>query len=247
MTQKALTNIEAGRFEPVINAHMLAQAYSDIAFTVSKIVDGSGLRALSLVNSSTLYIKPTGRATTRVDSGYVDSSLLTFLDALLSRFPVINSLTDTKTTAHELPDKEDIITMSISSIRERIAAPYSNRLVDRLNYLHEVSVDDFPEQEPMVYESLRVFIDFFDTNPALTEPDLVLSISGNVCAEWHCLLTKELLTVEFLPSGQVNYCVFALGSEKPVNFNRASGVVSANSLIKIVEPFNILPWIIGKS
>lgn len=134
----------------------------------------------------------------------------------------------------------------ISSARKRIAAHYSNKLADRLNYLYKVSAEESPEQGLMSSESLHGFIAFFASHTDLLEPELVLSPTGNICAEWH-RLPDELFSVEFLPSSQVNYCVFASDPDDRSNINRSSGIVSANALLKIVEPFNILSWIIIKT
>lgn len=247
MRQKELSQITARsnnkpRFEPVTNAHMLAQTDSAIVRECSNIVAGRNAQEFSSVYSLA-YIRNTVVVTTYIDSFLLISSLMKCSDPLLSNYHIIELLPDTKPT--KLTD-EDIILLLISSIRERITAPYSNRLVDRLNYLYEVRAEDSPEQDPIPTGSLRAFLEFFATNHALIEPDLVLSPLGNICAEWH-RLPNELLSVEFLPSGQVNYCVFALDTENPVNINRSSGIISANSLIEIIAPFKILSWIIEKA
>ena len=129
----------------------------------------------------------------------------------------------------------------ISFVRNHVRLAYSGSLANRLEYLREVSIEEAPEQAPISVSSLQSFISFITSEPRLVEPDLVLTYSGNIRAEWH-KSRKEHFSVEFLPNGQVRYVVFARDPDHATRTDRASGLVSAETVMAKVKPFNVLTW-----
>lgn len=132
----------------------------------------------------------------------------------------------------------------ISFIRNHVRLPYTGRLVNRLEQLREASIEEAPEQALISVNSLQSFVSFITREPRLIEPDLVLTYSGNIRAEWH-KSRKEHLSVEFLPNGQVRYVVFARDPDHATRTDRASGLVSAETVMSKINPFNVLDWAVS--
>jgi len=150
----------------------------------------------------------------------------------------LKSTTDSPSIYNSTPPS---LTELISFVRNHLNVPYADELANRLDYLLKASIEEAPEQDPISQESLCGFIKFLDMVPNLVEPDVVLSLTGNICAEWY-RSPREFFSVEFLPTGQTHYVVFSRDSEYPSQTDRASGVVSANSLLTKVKHFNVLSW-----
>ena len=107
--------------------------------------------------------------------------------------------------------------------------------------MREVCIEEAPEQTPISTQSLQGFILFLQREKNLAEPDIVTTYTGNIRAEWH-RSRKEHFAVEFLPNGQVRYVVFSTDPNYPSRTDRTSGVVSAETLMDKVRPFNVLYW-----
>ncbi len=129
----------------------------------------------------------------------------------------------------------------ISFIRNHLWLAYSGNLANRLDYLRKASIEEAPEQAPISVNSLQSFVSFVEREPGLAEPEVVLTYAGNIRAEWY-KSRREQFSVEFLPNGQVRYAVFARDPIHPRRTDRASGLVSADTLTEKVMPFNVLSW-----
>lgn len=129
----------------------------------------------------------------------------------------------------------------ISFVRNHLQVPYASELADRLDDLHEASIEEAPEQSPISTLSLYRFINFLQKEQNLEEPDVVLSDEGHIVAEWH-KSRREHFSVEFMPDGQARYVIFSPDPDYPSRTNRVSGLVSADTLMKKAEPFNVLSW-----
>jgi hypothetical protein len=130
----------------------------------------------------------------------------------------------------------------ISYIRNHLRSIYASDLANQLDYLREASIEEAPEQSPISAASLQGFISFMQIEGDLAKPDLVLTYTGNIRAEWH-KSRKEHFAAEFLPTGQVRYVVFASDPSHPSRTDRTQGLVSADSLLDKVKPFNVLSWV----
>lgn len=129
----------------------------------------------------------------------------------------------------------------ISYVRNHLKSAYASNLANRLEYLRDASIEEAPEQSPISVASLQGFISFIQKEHSLSKPDLVLTYTGNIRAEWH-KSRKEHFAAEFLPNGQVRYVVFARDPNHTLRTDRTQGLVSAESLLDKVKPFNILSW-----
>jgi hypothetical protein len=129
----------------------------------------------------------------------------------------------------------------ISFVRNHVPLTYSASLANRLEYLREASIEEAPEQASISENSLQAFVSFITGEPRLSEPDVVLTYTGNIRAEWH-KSRKEHFAVEFLPNGQVRYVVFSRDPVHAKRTDRASGQASAETLMAKVKPFHVLAW-----
>ena len=129
----------------------------------------------------------------------------------------------------------------ISFIRNHLRLAHASNIASRLEYLRETCIEEAPEQAPISVQSLQGFIFFLQRESNLAEPDIVITYAGNIRAEWH-RSRKEHFAVEFLPTGQVRYVVFSSDLNHPSRTDRTFGVVSAESLMGKVSPFNVLSW-----
>lgn len=132
----------------------------------------------------------------------------------------------------------------ISFVRNHLKSVYASELASQLEYLREASIEEAPEQSPISAASLQGFITFIQENNGLAEPDIVLTYTGNIRAEWH-KSRKEHFAAEFLPNGQVRHVVFSRDPSRPSRTDRTQGLVSADTLLEKVKPFNVLSWAAG--
>ena len=129
----------------------------------------------------------------------------------------------------------------ISFVRNHLRSAHASSIASRLEYLRKASIEEAPEQAPISAQSLQGFISFIQREKNLAEPDIVITYAGNIRAEWH-QSRKEHFAVEFLPTGKVRYVVFSPDPNHPSRTDRTSGVVSAETLMVKVRPFNVLSW-----
>lgn len=139
------------------------------------------------------------------------------------------------------PSNYSYKTTSVLDLMSYIKNHIDFDLAKRLHDLRQAAFDEEPEQSLISSDSLRNFIGFINSNTNLVKPELMLSPAGNICAEWH-RSKKEHFVLEFLPTGQVHYVVFGKDKDYPSRTERTWGVVSSNSVMGKVIPFNVLSW-----
>jgi hypothetical protein len=129
----------------------------------------------------------------------------------------------------------------ILHVRERLRSEFAERLANRLDYLAKISQEEYPEQAPIAPESLQDFVAFLESTPKLVYPDVVLTPSGNIQAEWRKGKNRHF-AVEFVGSGDVHFMVFAPDPKDPYKTIRASGMATVASLTDIVRPYGVESW-----
>jgi len=149
--------------------------------------------------------------------------------------------------SQDLPSSEyrdaDLTIYDLTSyIRNHLDWPGVGEIAARIEFLNTCCLEEGPEQAPVSESSLCGFIDFLQASRELLTPDIVVSLTGNICAEWHKSF-KEHLSVEFYPNGQAKYVVFSQDSDFQSRVDKSTGVVSTGSLLKKIMPFNVLDWI----
>ena len=133
----------------------------------------------------------------------------------------------------------------LSSLLEFVAtalnAPFADRLARRIRLLLDAAKEEEQVTEQPSLDSLRNLLYFFQTQPGLRYPDLVLSPPGFFRAEWYVSPTRYF-AAEFLPGGDSRFVVFGpnrLHSQKTL---RLSGTVSVDLLSEAVRPFGVFEW-----
>lgn len=129
----------------------------------------------------------------------------------------------------------------ICYVRERMKPPFAKRLAKRLEFLVEVSQEEYPHQAPITPQSLQDFVRYLQSVPNLVYPDVVLTLNGNIRAQWREAKTRHF-AVEFLGEDDVRFVVFAPDPKHPGKTTRVSGLSSVDSLMELVRPYGVLGW-----
>ena len=126
----------------------------------------------------------------------------------------------------------------IYKVRDVLPAPFTSRLVSRLELL--AGEPDEPDEQSMAPGSLRNFMDFLSKFlrevPNLVYPDVVLSFSGNIGVQWR-KSQNEQFSAEFLPSGDVRFLVFTPNPKHQDKVIRASITTSVDLLLDTIKHF----------
>jgi len=123
----------------------------------------------------------------------------------------------------------------------QINITFSKQLASRIQFLFETSKEECPDEVAILPESLKNFVSFLQAEPNLKYPDLVLSPSKNIRAQWRTAPNRHF-AVEFLPTSDAHFVIFAPDPKHPGKTNRISGIVSVDSLMPTAQPHGVLSW-----
>lgn len=126
-------------------------------------------------------------------------------------------------------------------LKDQSNITFAKQLADRLRFLFDVSREEYPEEVAIHPESLRCFVGFLQSAANLKYPDVVLSPSKNIRAQWRTGPNRHF-AVEFLPSGDGHFVIFTLDPRHPEKTIRMSGIVSVEALMETVQPHGVLSW-----
>ncbi len=138
-----------------------------------------------------------------------------------------------------LPD-EDKINRSLVSIRYNKNISYAQRLADRLRDLYESVLED-PDEEPLTPGSLINFIYFLSETPGLRYPDVSLTPTNEIRAQWRTAPNRHF-AVSFSSMGDARFVIFKPNSDDPDRIDRFSGITSIATLIETTRPHRVLEW-----
>jgi hypothetical protein len=138
-----------------------------------------------------------------------------------------------------LPD-EDKIDRSLVSVSRNKNISYAQRLADRLRYLYE-SVFEDPDEEPLSLDSLINFIYFLSESPGLKYPDVSLTPTNEIRAQWRTAPNRHF-AVSFSSMGEARFVIFKPNSDDPDRIDRLSGITSITTLIETTRPHRVLEW-----
>jgi len=138
-----------------------------------------------------------------------------------------------------LPD-EDKIKRSLVSIKYNKNISYAERLADRLRDLYE-SVLEEPDEEPLTPGSLINFIYFLSETPGLRYPDVSLTPTNEIRAQWRTASNRHF-AVSFSSMGDARFVIFKPNSDDPDRIDRFSGITSIATLIETTRPHRVLEW-----
>lgn len=137
---------------------------------------------------------------------------------------------------------EDKVRRTIECVKFLESLPYAERLANRIQWLLQATLDD-PEENQIIPESLSSFLAFIEAIEGLKYPDIVLSPSGNIIARWR-VDTNRNLCIEFLPTVEVRFVVFAPNPDRTL---RISGVAPVAGLWDTLKPFQVERWVLNDS
>jgi len=138
-----------------------------------------------------------------------------------------------------LPD-EDKINRSLVSIKYNKNISYAERLADRLRDLYESVLEDLDE-EPLTPGSLINFIYFLSETPGLRYPDVSLTPTNEIRAQWRTAPNRHF-AVSFSSIGDARFVIFKPNSDDPDRIDRFSGITSIATLIETTRPHRVLEW-----
>jgi len=149
----------------------------------------------------------------------------------------------TESPFDELDEKltdEEKIKKLIDYVREESNIQFAHELAIRLNFLYE-AVNEDPDEVPISTESLRNFISFLQNTTNLKCPDVALTPSNEIRAQWRTAPNRHFAVV-FLPTGEARFVIFTPNPKDPDKIDRFSGITSVDSLMETVQPHRILEW-----
>ena len=131
---------------------------------------------------------------------------------------------------------------SIEGLLASLTALYGGRLASRLRYLVDAAAE---EGLALGIESFIDLAEFLKAHRQLIFPDLVLSQSGNVRAEWVAGRNRHLV-VEFLGSDNCRFVLFVPNRNHNERTVRLSGYLSVDLLLSTVQSQGAVSWISRK-
>ncbi|HUU53064.1 MAG TPA: hypothetical protein VMW44_00320 [Candidatus Bathyarchaeia archaeon] len=139
----------------------------------------------------------------------------------------------------KMTDEEQIKKL-IDYVREGSKIKFAHELAVRLNFLHE-AVNEDPDEVPISIESLRNFISFLRNTTNLKYPNVVLTPSNEIRAQWRTAPNRHFAVV-FLPTGEARFVIFSPNPKDPDKIDRLSGITSVDSLMETIRPHRVLEW-----
>jgi hypothetical protein len=117
---------------------------------------------------------------------------------------------------------------------------FAQELAVKLNFLNEV-VNEDPDEDPISIDSMRNFISFLQNTTNLKCPNVALTPSNEIHAQWRTAPNRHFAAV-FLQTGETRFVIFAPNSKDPEMIDRISGLTSVDSLLETIQPHNVLEW-----
>ncbi len=139
----------------------------------------------------------------------------------------------------ELKDDNHKIRDIITHVRCSSALSYAEQLASRLGLLASLA---YEETSGLSLDSLRNLLSFLQSHRKLSYPDLVLTPSGNLRAEWR-KARNRYFAVEFLSEEECRFVVFAPNPHNCEKPYRISGSTSPEKLLDTVQLYGRLDWI----
>ena len=141
----------------------------------------------------------------------------------------------------EFKDNDEKVEEVISFLEKGSKLDYSVRLANRLKYLFEVSIEEYPDEESIAPESLRYCLSFLHTAKNFKYPTAVLTPLKNIRLQWRTSPNKHF-AVEFLSSGDAHFVIFAPDNIHPEKIKRLSGITSVENLLETITSQGVLSW-----
>ena len=141
----------------------------------------------------------------------------------------------------DLREEEETVREIILHIRSHLKADFAHQLANRIEFLLEAAREEYPDEIAILSKSLRNFIGFLQSEKNLKYPDVMLSPSKNIRAQWR-IASNRYFAVEFMVTGNAQFVVFSPDPNHPESTIRLTGLVSIDSLMETVRPHGVLSW-----
>jgi len=132
------------------------------------------------------------------------------------------------------------IKRQINAIIDETNIRFSRELAARLHFLYDAVLED-PDEDPVPIESLVNFIRFLQDTPNLKYPEVVLTPSNEISAQWRTGPNRHFAVV-FQVTGETRFVIFTPNSKDSKKTDRLSGITSVDSLMELVEPHGVFDW-----
>ena len=109
------------------------------------------------------------------------------------------------------------------------------RITKRIAYLDGLAADD-PDEPPVSLESLQRFAAFVVTRRHLLYPLIGLTPDGFIEAVWDTS-DGDMLTMDFLPVGDVRFAVLLATSESEPRQRSLGGLLPPDDMMNAIRPF----------
>jgi len=149
----------------------------------------------------------------------------------------------TESPFDELDEKltsEEKIKKLIDYLRRESKVQFAQELAVKLNFLNEV-VNEDPDEDSISIDSMRNFISFLQNTKNLKCPNVALTPSNEIHAQWRTAPNRHFAAV-FLQTGETRFVIFAPNSRDPEMIDRISGLTSVDSLLETTQPHKVLEW-----
>ena len=157
-------------------------------------------------------------------------------DPLGSPFDVLEETLPDRKKARQIKKIKRII----KSIIDKSNIHFARKLVARLNFLYEAVLED-PEEGHVPPESLDNFIKFLQNTTNLKYPDVVLTPTNEISAQWRTAPNRHFAVV-FQATGEARFVIFTPNPKDPAKIDRLSGITSVDTLMEVVAPHGVLDW-----
>jgi hypothetical protein len=149
----------------------------------------------------------------------------------------------TESPFDELDEKltsEEKVKKLIDYVRGGSKIQFAQELAAKLNFLNEVINED-PDEDSISIDSMRNFIRFLQNTTNLKCPNVALTPSNEIHAQWRTAPNRHFAAV-FLPTGETRFVIFTPNSKDPEMTDRISGLTSVDSLLETIHPHKVLEW-----
>ena len=143
----------------------------------------------------------------------------------------------------ELDEKltiQEKINKLIDYVRDDSKIQFASELAVKLTYLNEI-VNEDPDEDPISFDSMRNFISFLQNTENLKCPNVALTPSNEIHAQWRTAPNRHFAAV-FLPTNKTRFVIFSPNSRNPEMIDRISGLTSVDSLLEKIQPHKVLEW-----
>jgi hypothetical protein len=128
----------------------------------------------------------------------------------------------------------------IDQIRLSSTLSYRDRFVARIKALLNAYAEE-NEGRAFSSDSLRALVNFLEENSGFNYPDLTLTPSGNMYAQWKSGKNK-LLSIHFLPTSDTRFVIFKPNPKHKDRIIRISGSTTVDALLETIAPHGVMEW-----